>query len=78
MFITWGTLSILRVAQAMLFSIKPKERRDELYDFEKELEELIKGIERSPITIVIGMRRTGKTSLLKVALNELGNPYIYI
>ncbi|MCC6016567.1 MAG: ATP-binding protein [Desulfurococcaceae archaeon] len=62
----------------MLFSIKPKERRDELYDFEKELEELMKGIERSPITIVIGMRRTGKTSLLKVALNELGNPYIYL
>jgi AAA+ ATPase superfamily predicted ATPase len=78
MFITWGTPSILGVAQVMLFSIKPKERRDELYDFEKELEELMKGIERSPITIVIGMRRTGKTSLLKVALNELGNPYIYL
>jgi AAA+ ATPase superfamily predicted ATPase len=78
MFITWATPSILGVAQVMLFSIKPKERRDELYDFEKELEELMKGIERSPITIVIGMRRTGKTSLLKVALNELGNPYIYL
>jgi AAA+ ATPase superfamily predicted ATPase len=78
MFITWGTPSIVGVAQAMLFSIKPKERRDELYDFEKELEELMKGVERSPITIVIGMRRTGKTSLLKVALNELGNPYIYL
>jgi AAA+ ATPase superfamily predicted ATPase len=78
MFITWATPSILGVDQVMLFSIKPKERRDELYDFEKELEELMKGIERSPITIVIGMRRTGKTSLLKVALNELGNPYIYL
>jgi AAA+ ATPase superfamily predicted ATPase len=78
MFITWATTSILGVDQVMLFSIKPKERRDELYDFEKELEELMKGIERSPITIVIGMRRTGKTSLLKVALNELGNPYIYL
>jgi AAA+ ATPase superfamily predicted ATPase len=78
MFITWATPSILGVAQVMLFSIKPKERRDELYDFEKELEELMKGIERSPITIVIGMRRTGKTSLLKVALNEIGNPYIYL
>jgi len=78
MFITWTTPSILGVAQVMLFSIKPKERRDELYDFEKELEELMKGIERSPITIVIGMKRTGKTSLLKVALNELGNPYIYL
>jgi AAA+ ATPase superfamily predicted ATPase len=78
MFITWGIPSILGVAQVMLFSIKPKERKDELYDFEKELEELMKGVERSPITIVIGMRRTGKTSLLKVALNELRNPYIYL
>jgi len=46
----------------MPFSIKPKERRDKLYDFENELKELVKGIERSPITIVVGMRRTGKTS----------------
>ncbi|MEM4627707.1 MAG: ATP-binding protein [Ignisphaera sp.] len=62
----------------MLFSITPKSRRDELFDFENELNSLVKSIGLNPMTIVIGMRRTGKTSLLKVALNECGYPYIYI
>jgi len=30
------------------------------------------------MTIIIGMRRTGKTSLLRVALNECKYPYMYI
>lgn len=62
----------------MLFDIRPKERRIDLYDFEKELEELKKGLEKTPITFLIGVRRTGKTSLLKVALSELGDPYVYL
>jgi AAA+ ATPase superfamily predicted ATPase len=62
----------------MLFSVRPKERREELYDFEKELEELKKGVRGCPLTVLVGMRRTGKTSLLKVALSELGNPYVYL
>jgi len=62
----------------MLFSVRPKERREELYDFEKELEELKKGVRECPLTVLVGMRRTGKTSLLKVALSELGNPYVHL
>lgn len=60
----------------MLFSVRPKEKREELYDFDKELEELKESIKRNPITVLVGTRRTGRTSLLNVALNELGNPYI--
>jgi AAA+ ATPase superfamily predicted ATPase len=62
----------------LLFDIRPKERRSDLYDFEKELEELKKGLEKTPITLLTGVRRTGKTSLLKVALNESGYPYVYL
>jgi AAA+ ATPase superfamily predicted ATPase len=61
-----------------LFDIKPKDRRNDLYDFDKELEMLKKGLEKAPITLLIGVRRSGKTSLLKVVLNELNHPYIYL
>jgi len=33
----------------LLFDIKPKERRSDLYDFEKELEDLKKGLEKTPL-----------------------------
>ncbi|MGB9729695.1 MAG: AAA family ATPase [Thermoprotei archaeon] len=62
----------------MLFSLTPKSRKDEHFNFEEELEGLIKSLSLNPITIVVGMRRTGKTSLLKVALNECKYPYIYM
>jgi hypothetical protein len=39
----------------LLFDIRPKERRIDLYDFEKELEELKKGLEKTPITFLIGV-----------------------
>ncbi|MEL9940187.1 MAG: ATP-binding protein [Ignisphaera sp.] len=62
----------------MLFDLQPKTSRRDLYDFDRELEELIKSIELNPLTVVVGIRRSGKTSLLRVALNECGYPYIYI
>jgi AAA+ ATPase superfamily predicted ATPase len=30
------------------------------------------------ITVVIGVRRSGKTSLLRVAFNECKNPHVYV
>jgi AAA+ ATPase superfamily predicted ATPase len=66
------------VKWTLLFSVRPKEKREELYDFDRELEELKESIKRNPITVLVGTRRTGRTSLLNVALNELGNPYIYL
>ena len=44
----------------MLFDIRPKTGKEELYDFDRELEELIKGVRLNPLTIVIGIRRSGK------------------
>ena len=55
----------------MLFDPTPKSRRSDLFDRERELEELLKSIERNPLTVVSGIRRIGKTSLLLVAFGEV-------
>ncbi|AFK22079.1 ATP-binding protein [Pyrococcus sp. ST04] len=61
----------------MLFDPRPKNSRKDLFDREEELEELKKAVRRYPIVLLLGIRRVGKSSLLKVALNELENG-IYI
>ncbi|QIW24547.1 ATP-binding protein [Sulfolobus sp. S-194] len=60
----------------MLFDTSPKDNRKDFFDREKEIEKL-KEL-RTPITLVLGLRRTGKSSLIKVSLNELNIPYIYL
>ena len=50
-----------------LFDPRPKSSRKELYDREKELEFLDKNVDR-PLVAVLGVRRIGKTSLLKAFL----------
>ncbi|GAB6101078.1 ATP-binding protein [Thermococcus atlanticus] len=60
----------------MLFDLKPKGRREEIFDREKEFRELEKSIERYPLTLLLGIRRVGKSSILQAYLNE--NPGILI
>ncbi|MEM2021357.1 MAG: ATP-binding protein [Zestosphaera sp.] len=60
-----------------LFDPRPKDRRGDLFDREEEVEELKKSV-KLPLTLLLGVRRVGKTSVLRVALNELGAPYIYL
>ena len=61
------------------FDIRPKTRREDLYNREEELRVLTRGIrECNPLILVLGLRRTGKTSLLNVALNETGVTSIII
>lgn len=63
----------------MLFDPKPKSRREELYDRERELEALLNHARgASPLILVLGIRRIGKTSLLKVFLSECRQPSIFI
>jgi len=62
----------------MLLDLEPKSKREDLYNFENELEMLKKGMETSKMVVVSGLRRTGKTSLIKVALNEVNIPYLYL
>ncbi|MEM0272695.1 MAG: ATP-binding protein [Thermoprotei archaeon] len=61
----------------MYFNPEPKERRKDLYDFEEELSDFVGFLKDFKIIVVKGLRRTGKTSLVKTGLNESGLPYIY-
>ena len=62
----------------MLFDPRPKEKREELFDREKELSELMHSLVNYPITVLLGIRRTGKSSIIRVSLNESDVVGIYI
>jgi len=62
----------------MLFDPKPKSRRSDLFDREEEINELKNSVLKTPLTLLLGIRRVGKTSVLKVSLNELNAPYVYL
>ncbi len=64
---------------AIYFDVRPKKKRGDLYDREKELKEFEKSLKSgNPLTVITGIRRLGKTSLLMVGLNELGIPYVLV
>lgn len=63
----------------MLFDPRPKTSKKELYDRDAELRALNSFAKKgSPLTVLLGIRRIGKTSLLRVFLNEVNLPHIYI
>ncbi|MEM4311156.1 MAG: ATP-binding protein [Nitrososphaerales archaeon] len=61
----------------MLFDPRPKTRREDLFGRERELENLARNID-SPITVITGIRRIGKSSILSVFLNEVNIPSIIV
>jgi len=54
----------------MLFDPRPKTRREDLFNRERELSALHKASGK-PLILVTGIRRIGKTSLINVFLNEV-------
>jgi len=64
----------------MLFDLKPKEKAKDFFNYKDELSTLIKYLRDSTTRIIVirGLRRTGKSSLLRVALNKTGSKYILI
>lgn len=63
----------------MLFDVAPKEVRSDLYDRGKELEGVFEGLKLEERLIVIyGVRMIGKSSLVKVAMNEALIPHVFI
>ncbi len=62
----------------MLFSLKPKNKREELFDREEELNVLSKVVKTYPMIVVTGLRRVGKSSIVRVFLNENSLPNVYI
>ncbi|BCU68146.1 hypothetical protein HS7_15830 [Sulfolobales archaeon HS-7] len=61
----------------MLFDERPKERKEDLFDREKEVSALVRNIRR-PLIVITGVRRIGKTSVLLVGLNEAKENFILI
>lgn len=59
----------------MYFDPRPKTKKEDLYDREKELEQFFKALSYAPLVVVTGLRRTGKTSFVNVALVECGCPF---
>ncbi len=61
-----------------LFDPRPKDRLEDFFDRERELELFMGSVRSSPLTLVLGLRRYGKTSLMLTGLNELRIKYIYL
>lgn len=60
-----------------LFDLRPKSSREHLFDREVELNELYKAVDKKyPIIALLGIRRIGKTSVLKAFLSEIDGVYI--
>lgn len=62
----------------MLFDPRPKSHRSDLFDREEEINELKESLSKLPLTLLLGIRRIGKTSVLRVSLNELNVPHVYL
>ena len=63
----------------MLFDERPKESLKDFFDMRDSVEKFIYGVKSGrAVILVLGLRRTGKTSLVKSCLNELGYPYIMV
>ena len=60
----------------MPFFDRPVEKPEELFDREEELGALRRAVNSYAITVVVGFRRVGKTSLIKAATH--GMPRIYV
>jgi AAA+ ATPase superfamily predicted ATPase len=62
------------------FSLEVKTKKEEFFNMESELETLKKEIldQNTRMIVIKGLRRTGKSSLMRVALNETKVPHIFI
>ena len=63
----------------MLFEGRAKDVKADLFDREEQYAQLQALVAaKSPLILIKGLRRTGKTSLLKTFLNEEEKPYIWV
>ena len=60
----------------MLFLDRPAEKPEELFDREEGLERLRRAAEARRLTLVVGMRRVGKTSVVKAGTYGMARIYI--
>lgn len=59
----------------MYFDPRPKKKKEDLYNREKQLEQFSNALPYAPLIVITGLRRAGKTSFLNVAMAESNQPY---
>ena len=62
----------------MYFDPSPKKDRKDLFNREEELTTFSNALAYSPLIVIVGLRRTGKTSFMNVALSESDHPHIVL
>ena len=62
----------------MYFDPPPKKDRKDLFNRENELTLFSDALTYSSLIVILGLRRTGKTSLMNVALSESDHPHIVL
>ena len=62
----------------MYFDPRPKAKKEDLFGREKELKKFEEVISYASIIVVTGLRRTGKTSFVDVALSTTMYPHIFL
>ena len=63
----------------MLFDERPKTSREDLYNMEHQLDALVAALKRGdPMVLILGLRRTGKTSLLLTGLQQSKLPTLVL
>ncbi len=62
----------------MYFTPEPKTRREDFFDMEEALKDFQRYVRTSKLTLVTGLRRYGKTSLILTGLNEMGEDYVFM
>jgi len=60
------------------FNPRPKRNLNEFFNMRAELDDFMRYARSSPLTLVLGLRRYGKTSLILTGLNALGLKHIYV
>jgi len=62
----------------LYFDPSPKKDRKDLFNREDELTMFSNALTYSPLIVIVGLRRTGKTSFMNVALSESDHPHIVL
>jgi AAA+ ATPase superfamily predicted ATPase len=63
----------------LLFDPGVKTSRRDFFDRERELEEILDAVRnKEKLIVVYGVRRVGKSSLVNIALREIGEPFAII
>lgn len=63
-------------ATIVLFDLRPKKRKIDLFDRKQELEEVLSAFKKFPIILATGLRRVGKSSLIRVSIEESKCPSV--